>query len=294
MSDSVFSTPECRPTLEQMDAYIDNVLPADQTRQVTVHLSGCAACAEELESRKALRQRVRGAALAVPGAPYLESRVRARLRETPKHSNWINRLMLAGAMAVLVIGIGAAVAYRSGYMRITGSAQESYIALVSSRVPALMRVGLGDHIHCTVYRTYPKNPPPATEFVRLLGPDYSALIPVVQQNVPSNFRLIMAHQCRYQSRRFVHLTMTNGTKLVSLVIARKGDGESFHAQDLLPALSDSGLPIYRAGVQRFQMAAFETRDRLVYIISDLPEGRNTELMRAMAPGIRGVLAKLES
>jgi len=293
MSDSVFNTPECRQILEQMDAYIDNALAAGETRQITVHLSGCPACAEELESRRSLRNRVRGAALAVPEAPFLEARIRSRLKESPKSPNWVNRLMIAGAMAVLVIGIVTAVAYRSGYMRITGAAQESYIALVSSRVPAMMRVGLGDHIHCAVYRAYPKNPPPVTEFARLLGPDYSALIPVVQQNVPSDFRLIMAHQCRYHNRRFVHLTMTNGSRLVSLVIARKGDGESFHAQDLLPALSESGLPIYRAGVQRFQMAAFETRDRLIYVISDLPEGRNTELMRAMAPGIRDVLSKLE-
>ena len=58
-------------------------------------------------------------------------------------------------------------------------------------------------------------------------------------------------------------------------------------------LTESGLSVYRAGVQRFQMAAFETRDHLIYVISDLPQERNTELMRAMTPALSIYLSKLE-
>jgi hypothetical protein len=58
-------------------------------------------------------------------------------------------------------------------------------------------------------------------------------------------------------------------------------------------LSDAGISIYSSSTQRFQAAAFETRDHLVYVISDMPGGRNLELMRAMAPALNTYLSKLE-
>ena len=294
MSQTPVSGPECRQTVQQMDAYLDGNLTPDQTRQLSEHLGHCSPCSQEIETRKGIRERLQSAAQSIPTPPYLEARIRKHIQESRKPSPWINRLVAAAVMAVLVIGVGFSLAYRSGYFRLTTASKESYIASASSQVPVLMRVGLGDHIHCAVFRKYPKNPPPVEEFARLLGPDFHGLIPVVEQHVPSDYRLILAHQCRYHNRRFVHLTLTNGSRLLSLVIARKGDGESFQAQDLLPALSESGLSLYRAGVQRFQMAAFETRDRLVYVISDLPQEKNTELMRAMAPALSSYLSKLES
>jgi hypothetical protein len=42
------------------------------------------------------------------------------------------------------------------------------------------------------------------------------------------------------------------------------------------------------------MTAFETRDHLVYFISDLPKGKNTQLMLAMGPQVKALLARLES
>ena len=79
-----------------------------------------------------------------------------------------------------------------------------------------------------------------------------------------------------------------------MVIARKDGGESFAKADLLPALAQSGIPIYRAGVQNFQIAAFETSGHLVYFISDLPEQKNMDIMAALAPGVREFLRRLES
>ncbi|HEV2690196.1 MAG TPA: zf-HC2 domain-containing protein [Bryobacteraceae bacterium] len=294
MSKTPVSGPDCRQAMERMDGYIDESLSPEHARELSEHLDHCSPCSQEFETRKGIRGRLRSAAQAVPTPAYLEARVRSRIRGSRSSSQWTNRLMAAAVMAVLAIGVGVSLAYRSGYLRLTADSKESYIASASSQVPSLMRVGLGDHIHCAVFRKYPKNPPPVEEFARQLGPEFSGLIPVVQQQVPSDYRLILAHQCRYHNRRFVHLTLTNGSRLLSLVIARKGEGESFQKHDLLPALSEAGLSIYRAGVQRFQMAAFETRDHLVYVISDLPQERNTELMRAMAPVLSGYLSKLES
>jgi len=292
MNKTQINGPECNQAMRELDGYLDNTLPAQRARDISDHLSHCPPCSEEFEIRKGIRGHLRLAAHGVETPAYLESRIRNRIQASHGPSFRTNWFMAAAVTAMVVVSVGLSLAYRSGHLRLTKDSKESYIAAASSEVPTLMRVGLGDHIHCAVFRKYPQNPPPMEQFSKQLGPEYSGLIPIVQQHVSSDFRLILAHLCRYHNRRFVHLTLTDGTRLLSVVIARKGDGESFEKQALLPALSESGLPIYRAGAQRFQMAAFETRDQLVYVISDLPQDRNTELMRAMAPALSGYLGKL--
>ena len=167
---------------------------------------------------------------------------------------------------------------------------------VSGKVTPLMRVGLGDHVHCSVFRKFPKDPPPVERLEANLGAEYRVLLPIVQSNVPADYRLMIGHQCRYHSRRFVHLSFMNDSHLLSLVIAKKSDGkgedESFEAQGLLPALVESGIPMYQASVQRFAMNAFESKGYLVYLVSDLPTGDNSRMMTAMAPAVKGLLEKI--
>jgi hypothetical protein len=63
---------------------------------------------------------------------------------------------------------------------------------------------------------------------------------------------------------------------------------------IIPSLAGSGTSIYQAKTLRFQLAALETRDYLAYVVSDLSEQQNLDLMTAMAPEIRLALQKLES
>ena len=75
-----------------------------------------------------------------------------------------------------------------------------------------------------------------------------------------------------------------------MVITRKVNREPFRAEDMLPALGESGIPTYQVGVQRLEISAFETSDYLVNFTSDLDKRRNTELMLALAPQVQGFLA----
>jgi hypothetical protein len=235
--------------------------------------------------------RLRTAVKSVAAPPYLEARIRANVQATDRRRSWTFRLVPAAAAAAICLAV--LIAYQLGHLRLTTRSQERYIASVSYRVGTIMRVGLGDHIHCSVFRKYPKNPPPVQKLEQDLGPEYQALLPIVQTHVPDDYRLMMGHQCRYHGRRFVHFSFMSDAHLVSLVIARKQEGESFNTEGLLPALVQSGIPVYQAGVQRFAMTSFESRDFLVYVVSDLPQQQNTEMMIAMAPSVKGYLAKLE-
>ena len=238
-----------------------------------------------------LTQRLRQAVRSQAAPPFLEARIRNSVRAEQRRSSWVRRLIPVAA--ALVICLGALAAYQLGHLRMTISSQESYIASVSNRVATLMRIGLGDHIHCSVFRKFRKNPPRVEELAAKMDEEYRGLIPIVREKVPQDYRMVIAHECRYHGRRFIHLSLKNDSRLLSLVIARKRDGESFETEGILPALSHSGIPLYRASVQRFEIASFESRDHLVYFISDLSQKQNTEIMLALAPGVEGFLAAKE-
>jgi hypothetical protein len=244
------------------------------------------------EEASQANRRLRAAVGATPVPRFLEAQVRGRLRGGKTGFRWLPQLVPVGTVAAICVGL--LIAYQLGHLRLTVGSQESYIASVSTQIATLMRVGLGDHIHCSVFRKYPKNPPTTEEFIQKMNPQYVGLIPIVRSEVPDMYRMMLAHECRYHGRRFVHLSLMDDSNMLSLVITRKGAGESFKTEDMLPGLVQSGIPMYQTGVQRFQITAFETRDYLVYFISDLPKQRNTELMLALGPQVKDFLAKLEA
>ena len=231
-------------------------------------------------------------------APYLQTKVLARVRGAQPKATWLGtpRYFVAlAAMLVVTVGV-TAIAYQLGHLRFTTRMQEGYIASISSRVAGIMRVGLGDHVHCGVFRNYPKaNEPSLQQMESDLGPDYKGLLPVVAPHVPEGYRVVLGHRCRYHGRQFVHLTMKSDLQLISIVIAHKQNGETFRDSTLVPVIEHGGLPIYHEGVQRFDITGFETRSHLVYLISDVPAAKdNRQLMIALAPDIRSYLAKLGS
>ncbi len=243
---------------------------------------------EETRLRELLQRAVRNEE--VP--PYLEARIRAHITSAPSRNfDWKHQF--AAIAAALLIIAGGAVAYQLGHLRLTASSQASYITMVSNNVAAIMRVGLGDHIHCAFFRKFPKNPPAMEEFIAKLGPDYAGLIPIVRKEVPEQYRLDAAHQCSWNGREFVHIVLRNEDQLLSLILSKKQPGESFQTEGLVPALAQAGIPVYQSGVQAFQIASFESRDHLVYLISDLPKVTNLQQLLAMAPALKDYLTKLE-
>ena len=240
----------------------------------------------------ALRERLRTAIRADAPPPFLDARIRNRIGAVERTKTWTQRLMPVAAAFVVCVGV--TIAYHLGHLRLTSESQESYITSVTNRVATLMRVGLADHIHCSVFRKYSKNPPKLEDLGAKLGPQYKALIPVVQQHLPGNFRLMIGHECGYRGRKFTHLSLKSDSQLVSLVIVRKEEGESFETEGLLPALTQSDISFYRAGVQRFETAAFESEHHLVYVISDMGRQENMKLMVAVAPQVKDVLSKIRS
>jgi hypothetical protein len=281
----------CEHVLGLLDSYLDNELSNDEVSQVADHLKQCEVCSHELDTRRAIRERLRGAMRSIPVSPNLHVAIQESIQSTRGSSRSFAYRKALPIAAALLICLSAAIAYRLGYLRLTKRSQESYLASISAPVADIMRVGLGDHVHCAVYRAFSKQHPTFEEMAHDLG-QYKDLVPVVAKLIPHDYRIEMAHQCRYHTRRFVHLTMRKGSPLVSLVISRRGDGESFERDQLVPALTQSGIGIYQGSAQRFEISGFETPDYVVYVVSNLSREDNRDIMLALAPSVASFLRSM--
>ena len=282
---------QCATILLQMDSFIDGNLEVEAATAMASHLEHCAGCEQELSARRSLRARMRSAVQGIDIPPYLEARIRAHVKADRK--SWALFWKLGAVAAGVLVIAFTTMAYNHGHMRWTRASQESYISSLSGQVASIIRVGLGDHVHCAVFRKYPKNPPTMPEFVKKMGPQYRGIIPIVREHVPSDFQLVLAHLCTYHKRQFVHMVLRNDSALLSVMITRKSNTDTFHTDEIVPQLSEAGIPIYQGSVHRFHVAAFQSEDHLVYVISDMPAPMNIQLMQAMAPALKTYLAKLE-
>ena len=244
------------------------------------------------EEESKLRARLQEAVRIEEVPPFLEARIRAHIHSAAApHRRWHRGWTIA--MSSLTLLVGAGVAYQLGHLRFTEGSQESYVAAMGNRVASIMRIGLSNHLHCAYFAKPSKTQPKMEQFIRDMGPKYAGLVPVVRKHVSGPYRLEAAHRCSYQGRIIVHLVLKHDSQLISLVVAKKAPGESFEVSGLLPALKQSGLSFYRASAQKYELASFESRDFLVFLISDLPGQANADQLLAMAPEVREVLAQLE-
>ena len=238
-----------------------------------------------------MNEKLKSAVRGVEPPPYLEVRVRNKLRSTPQLA-FFRSSKLAAIAATVVVCVGLTVAYQLGHLRFTEASEDSYIVSISNQVATIMRAGLSDHVKCAVFRKYPRNIPPIEKLNATLAPELRGLIPIMAQHAPAGYQMMMAHRCKVGGRIFIHLALRNEDSLMSLVVAQKQDGESFRTEGLIPALQQAGIPVYQSGVQKYQMAAFETEKFLVYAISDLGRHANTEMLVALGPEVRDYLARL--
>ena len=90
----------------------------------------------------------------------------------------------------------------------------------------------------------------------------------------------------------MHLVVKKDDQLLSVVVATRKEGESFPASQLVPGLRQAGLSFYQDRAEDYQIAAFEAKGHLVYVISRMPAERNLQVMVAMAQGLQESLPNL--
>jgi anti-sigma factor RsiW len=98
----------CETWRSKLDAYADAELPAEITRSMAEHLSGCPACTAEIVQIMQLKRVTAVAGKRYTASPELRARVRRQIAAKPARPAWQWALGLAMA-AVVVIGLGLAI-----------------------------------------------------------------------------------------------------------------------------------------------------------------------------------------
>jgi hypothetical protein len=248
MTQVTFDEWACRNTRAKLDSYIDDELLVETNLEIARHFQNCGGCAQEAAERRELRGRLRAAARTAPVPTGLDERVRTRLRmEEQSKTPW----SLMAIAAVVVLCFGSWFTYER----------------------RLLRAGVGDHIQCAVIRQGRLEPVGQDK----LAAQYKPLLAIARQHAPAGMYLRVAHECTSDGRKFVHVTLRDEQRLLSVIVMGRGEWEK------LPG----GL--HAGEVNGFQAAAFETGSYLVYSVSDLSKRDNLDILTAMAPAIRGVL-----
>jgi hypothetical protein len=227
----------------------------------------------------------------------LHARIEQQIRELESQEIARNpwRAWMAVAATLLVSLAGGWLAFNrpAEPWRMSVAEQETYTESLFSRVAATIRIGLGDHVHCAYFRKFETGEPTRDQIVEKLGPVYAGLAAIVRERIPDSYELALAHQCSYHGRRYAHLAFRGDGKLLSVVVARRGEDESFEADGLVPVLRGSGIPLYRSAVEHFEVTGFETPEHLVFLISDLGDEQNLQLTASVADVTHDFLAEVE-
>jgi len=263
----------CEKTRAHLDSYLSRELPEETSREVQRHLESCPQCAAELETRARVYAQLQAAVRATPVPVGLEAKVRRAVRDAlPRRRTGLWAVAAAAAVIVCVALVS--------FLRVKTNPEEAILRKTSGRLAAVLNVGLRDHLRCAVFRKYSKQPEAARQMAAELGPEFAALVPLVQAKLPGDFRVIQGHRCSAAGRQYTHLIVAGGAgggKLVSVILTRRQSGE---------ALSGG---IHQTGVDRFQVVGFESHDYLAYVISDLDAQENLQLAANLAPTLREYL-----
>jgi len=293
-----FNERSCERYRRYFDAYLDNELLVETNQDVLQHLNSCVECTRILEGRARTKQLVRDAVTKEQAPPELVAALRSRLRtERPSFFafNTVRWMMAAAAVLLLAIA-GVGTLQWAGIVRFAGD--DAVFPNVSARVQELLRVGLVDHVHCTIVAQQWK------KFLSLdemraktdrsaLGPEFIDLVPAVEAKLGSEFKLVLGHRCTANNRRYVHLILNGKNAVLLSIVMTEKNNESFSQSDAVAVMRASGIPIYRGRQGVLEIAGFESDKYLAYVVSNLDRAANLNVASVMAPIVFNHLHKLE-
>jgi hypothetical protein len=281
----------CEEIGAQFDLYLDGQMERPEAEAFKKHLAACKECAAVLANRAALRKRLRTAARDVEIPPALAERVRFSVaREAEREYRqppYYGKTLWAIAAALVISAAGFYYWPSRAANPAPAETQAQLLARVSAQVPPIMRFGLTQHVHCGVFREYPRTAPKLIEMAMEKGAS-PALIDAVESHLPEACHMVMAHRCGYKGRTYTHFIARGDGGLMSLLITKREEGEAFE-KDLKAVAEQLNTPIYAASSDKFAMDAFETPEYLVFLVSDFDAAVNLKSMKAMVPQLRAAL-----
>jgi anti-sigma factor (TIGR02949 family) len=282
-----FDNQQCRKIRSYLDSYLNSELLVETNHEVLKHIEECRDCARVLDDRGRVKTLLKQAVQHDVAPAALRARIEQNIRRHQPAAWWtassIRWAMAMAAMIVLAIGSWAVI--QAVKLRHTPSPFEQ-----SARV---LEIGLKDHINCTVVHKQADRRFTPEQMTERLGAEFSGLVPVVKEQAPAGYEIVVAHKCHVDKREFVHLILRNQDKVLSLILTHK-NGEAFPSDDALAVAQAAGMPLYEARLQDYEMVGFETKDYLGFVVSNLGREEIQLIATRLAPAVRDFLAPKEA
>lgn len=278
---------ECREVRQLAEAFVSEQLLVETTQAVIAHLDRCPACRAEIDGLRRLRAATRSAitgASELGPSPAFTAALTARLRAEaarlpavttsgpaarPPRRQWL--VIAAGVLLVVSAG-----AVWRGWSTVS--------------LTALLHAAVGDHRFCALSFKLEERPIPLAEAARRYGGVYAALETVEPSTTTLSggpLRILDRHSCVLNGRRFAHLVLRYKNETVSLLVS---DDPRPGAVVWNRIGVDHAVPASLPVTDGFHVASFHGPERVVFVVSSLPDYDVREVAQAMAGPVSRVLA----
>jgi hypothetical protein len=239
-----------------LDAYVSNELLVETNSEILEHLEHCSDCSAALDSRLRARAALKHAVTQEIAPPELMESIRMALpQRSLVHRQWAAAAVL---LALLLGSAGFWYLRRGQELRAEGSER-------------ILNMGLNAVEHC-----------PESARLDDLGWEYNGLAEVLGEEMPSDYGIAGAHRCMLDGRLFVRVVLEAGDSRVYFVVTENRE-DRFSADPGERALSAEGVPVYTATIRNHQVAGFETRRHLAFLVSpNLTRDANLQLATSIA------------
>ncbi len=272
-------TVTCRETRELGDAFLSDQLLVETTHDIVRHLETCAACREEIDSRRRLRAQLQSAI--------------GRSSDLAPHPEFIDglaaRLRAQGAPAVS--DVAPLVMTRRAWLESWWAAAAAVLALLGgglfardrikrSRLATLVASAAGDHQNCAIKFNLSERPITLEEAARRYDAAFASFSTLAMPDgLPGGTPTVVdRHSCVFDGRRFGHVVFRYKDRVVSLLVTN-GSGLSGST----PALVANGTPL--------RVAAFDVGAHAVFVVSDLSDADTLLVAQTLAEPVSRALSR---
>ena len=280
-----FEQHPCNRARAHLDSYLNDELPVETAHEVSRHLEKCFDCSETLAGRRRVKAMLRSAVMKESASPALQQKIRRRMRQDAGHG-WPRWTLVAAAVMLIAAGLAGLRVWNH-----SGSLRPQAVAEVAGA--QVLEVGLKDHVHCALDSGFADRAFTEAEMREKLGPEFFGLVALVNEKLPGRYRVTVGHRCKAYGREYVHLILKGQQTALSLVVTRK-NGDSFAQPQVAAILESAGVPVYGARLNDLEVAGFETRDYLAFVVSDLSREENLQVASALAPPVQAFLGRLSA
>nr|ART37376.1 E62 [uncultured bacterium] len=154
---------------------------------------------------------------------------------------------------------------------------------------------MGDHRDCAIKFRLAEKPIDLEVAGQKYDPVYINLTKAVlsqQGAAPLDAQFVEAHSCVFAGRRFAHVVLKYHGQVVSFLVTDIEATKGVQSQSVRGSADPQVITCSES--DGYRVSCFETALHAVFIVSNLPEGENLTLARALAPSVFAHITRTEN